>query len=106
MSEDEAPKRRRKNTATNEETAGNPALAQQQDAEPERQAKVDGQPDVDSAAGDSNEGQWSGAAEKGPLSPAQYDDDGWGDTPVQMRDLPRADTGQQDRQDGNRDEQK
>ncbi len=22
---------------------------------------------------------------KGPLSPAQHDDDGWGDTPVQMR---------------------
>lgn len=23
--------------------------------------------------------------ERGPLSPAQYDDDGWGETPVQMR---------------------
>lgn len=23
--------------------------------------------------------------ERGPLSPAQFDDDGWGDTPVQMR---------------------
>ncbi len=24
-------------------------------------------------------------AERGPLSPVQHDDDGWGDTPVQMR---------------------
>jgi hypothetical protein len=23
--------------------------------------------------------------ERGPLSPAQHEDDGWGDTPVQMR---------------------
>lgn len=23
--------------------------------------------------------------ERGPHTPAQYDDDGWGDTPVQMR---------------------
>lgn len=23
--------------------------------------------------------------ERGPYSPAQFDDDGWGDTPVQMR---------------------
>jgi hypothetical protein len=27
----------------------------------------------------------SADSKRGPLSPAQHDDDGWGDTPVQMR---------------------
>jgi hypothetical protein len=27
--------------------------------------------------------------ERGPLSPAQHDDDGWGETPVQMRNAPQ-----------------
>jgi hypothetical protein len=79
-------RRRRKNVEPSaDETANNPALAEQQEQDPQRQEKVDGQPAPDTAAGDSNTGQWSGAAERGPLSPAQYDDDGWGDTPALMR---------------------
>jgi hypothetical protein len=30
-------------------------------------------------------GVTGGSDERGPMSPAQHDDDGWGDTPVQMR---------------------
>jgi hypothetical protein len=95
----DTPKRRRRATTDrSEETANNPALAEQQETEPERQEKVDGEPAADTAAGDASKGEWSGAAttdrgdagQRGPLSPAQFDDDGWGDTPAQMRDLPRT----------------
>lgn len=41
---------------------------------------------VDKRAGAKGDKQDQGQSqERGPLSPVQFDDDGWGDTPAQMR---------------------
>jgi hypothetical protein len=51
-------------------------------APPQRKRSVT--EDVVEAKPESKEPE-SKTAERGPLSPVQHDDDGWGDTPVQMR---------------------
>lgn len=56
-------------------------------AERQKRARKDEAPDKDAAPDKAvaDKDEKASQSAKGPLSPAQFDDDGWGDTPVQMR---------------------